>query len=142
MICTLRAPLLALGCLAGLLPLLCGCGEKATGQAVSGSVTLDGQPLEEGQILFTPLQEGPSANAEIKGGRYQLPKARGPGPGKYRVEIRAYKDTGKTERAEVAGSTEVVVIPIIPARYNQNSELEAEIVEGVENTFDFALQSR
>ena len=123
------------------MPLSFACSESVTGEAVSGTVTLNGEPLEEGQILFTPLQAGQAANAEIKAGRYEIPENRGPSPGKYRVEIRAYEDTGQTERDEVTGSAEPILKPIVPPRDNRDSELEAEVVEGGENTFDFELQS-
>jgi hypothetical protein len=119
----------------------CGGGEVPRA-AVSGNVTLDGKPLEEGVILFTPLAEGPSAGGEIHQGKDQLPEERGPSPGKYRVEIRAYRGTGKMVTDEVSGTTSEVKVSIVPPRYNNKSTLEADVKPEGPNEFDFTLTSR
>jgi hypothetical protein len=60
---------LVLGALALLLPLTVGCGGgKGT---VSGTVTLDGQPLPVGNIAFIPSQ-GPGASGRIEDGKYSV----------------------------------------------------------------------
>jgi hypothetical protein len=129
--------------LACLFPILAGCGaESEPREAVSGQVTLNGQPLEQGSILFRPLDRGPSASGEIKAGSYQLPKERGPGRGKCRVEILAYRDTGKTVRDQLSGKTEAVLKPIIPPCYNQQSTLSVEVGKDGKNQFDFKLLAR
>ena len=134
-----RCGLMILACLA---LFFCGCGGGGIPRtAVSGSVSLDGQPLQDGNILFIPMEEGPSAGGAIEGGRYQLDGEQGPSPGRYRVEIRAYRDTGRTERDELTGEAERLMTPIIPPRYNRESELEIELAPGVQNEFDFALHS-
>jgi acetyl esterase/lipase len=63
--------------------------------ALRGSVTLDGQPLPRGTVILTPLQGtgAPAVIAYVFGttegpGQFALPAARGPVPGRYRVEVR------------------------------------------------------
>jgi hypothetical protein len=61
--------LIVFGLLALLLPLEVGCGGGKG--AVSGSVTLDGQPLPIGNISFLP-SKGPGATARIEDGKYSV----------------------------------------------------------------------
>lgn len=61
--------LIVFGVLVLLLPLAVGCGGgKGT---VSGTVTLDGQPLPVGNIAFLPSQ-GPGASGRIEDGKYSV----------------------------------------------------------------------
>lgn len=126
-----------------LLLLAAGCGESdVSREAVSGTVTLDGKPLPQGSILFTPLGEGPSAGGEIVDGRYTLPQHLGAGPGKYRVELNSWRPTGRITHDEATGMDDEHLISIIPKRYNQRSELEVEIQSDGKNSFDFELESK
>jgi hypothetical protein len=64
--------------------LLTGCGSPC---AVSGDVTYEGQPVEQGQITFYPADgKGPPAGAPISRGRYEVS---GLVPGPKLVEITA-----------------------------------------------------
>lgn len=110
--------------------------------AVSGTVTLDGKPLETGSILFTPEGLGPTAGGEIENGRYDLSRELGPSPGPYRVQIQSWRPAGRAIRDEATGTTEQNLVSIIPRRYNERSELKVAIEQGTENTFDFALESK
>src|SRR5262249_27420377 len=79
------------------LSLLClaGCfGNKAE---VSGTVKLDGVPIKEGSINFIPVEGtlGPGAGAVIEDGKYHIAASKGVTVGKNRVEIRAFKNTGR-----------------------------------------------
>src|SRR5262249_58411829 len=69
-----------------------GCGPAAVDdlprQAVWGKVTLDGQPLEQGTITFTPATGSPTPGmVSITGGSYSIPQAQGLVPGPYKVSI-------------------------------------------------------
>ncbi len=69
-----------------------GCGGTGlTRGAVSGQVTLHGQPLPSGRILFTSqaANGGVTVSARIRNGAYQLSQEDGPviGPQKVEVEI-------------------------------------------------------
>lgn len=119
-----------------------GCGEGSQRIPVGGQVRLDGEPLTSGTILMTPVKAGPVAGCDIKDGLYEMPQERGPGPGEYRVEITAYRPTGKkVYDSDFNVSTETLV-PIIPARYNTQSELTAVVSEEGSNEFNFDLQSK
>ena len=118
-----------------------GCTDGVKRQAVAGSVTLDGAPLENGSILFTPLGAGPSSGGEITAGRYELSADRGPSPGNYRVAISAWRLEGPVIHDEATGTSSQQPVSIIPPRYNTQSQLEVTIEEGGDNVFDFQLSS-
>ncbi len=127
--------LLALGLLAG-----CGGGEKF--QPVSGTVTLDGEPLKKGVITMFPAGSGTTVGGEIIDGKFTLPRDRGPTPGKYRVEIVAFKASGKKEFDVDLNKQVDVELQYLPARYNNKSELSCTVEEGGKNEFDFPLVSK
>jgi hypothetical protein len=110
-----------------------GCTRGPRTYPVSGTVTLDGQPLPEGEILFVPVDgsTGPDPG-KVKDGRFEL-QARA---GKKRVEVSAARILPGGARG--AGG-EPVPEEIIPDRYNTRSVLTAEVSpEGV-NRFEFPL---
>lgn len=119
-----------------------GCDQGPQRIPVSGSVELDGKPLATGSLLMTPLKSGPVAGCDIKDGRFEMPMERGPGPGEYRVEITAYRPTGKKlYDSDFNVSTETLE-PIVPARYNTATELTATVSDEIENKFTFDLKSK
>ena len=132
--------------LAVLLVAIAGCaGESGPERgAVSGEVTLDGDPVDGGTITFTPAGGGradAAAWGEIKGGRYSLLAAEGPGVGAARVEIRWDRKTGKKIPAVPPATGEIEETEAaVPARYNAQSELTADVKSGT-NTFDFKLEA-
>lgn len=128
-----------------------GCGPSGpTRVEISGVVTLDGKPLESGSIAIIPEAgvEGPMAGGEIKAGAYRIPATDGPTFGSHRVEIRAWRETGKATVAGVAGATggpsaggAVAQLEMsIPAEYNTKSKLQITVEQG-ENHHDFDLES-
>ena len=127
-----------------LLPvLLAGCGGDGIRRVeVSGSVTLDGKPLDGAAILFVPIKGGPTAGTEIAGGQYRIEQSGGPSPGPYRVEITAYHGTGEmipdSDRPEEMEERQE---SIVPTRYNGKSELRVELSADGDNRQDFALES-
>lgn len=103
---------------------------------ITGSVTYDGQPLADGAISFHPLDAkiAPQGGL-IAAGRFRV-RTR---PGRYRVEIRATRpQAGAVELTPGATPRE----QYIPARYNDESTLEAEVTPQGANTFTFDLQSK
>lgn len=109
--------------------------------AVSGKVTLDGQPLATGYVTFVPKGDGPSAGGEIQDGQYSIAAADGPSAGNYKVEIRSMAPTGrKVPNYDGApGETVDETYDTVPANYNVRSELNVEIRSGSADTHDFAL---
>ena len=134
-----------------LLNCVCGCGGGAIERAsVKGTVTFDGDPVKDGMLELIPTggTEGPSTGDVIKDGKFDIPKDRGPVPGKYRVQITATRSTGKVEVQGVAGSTGGLsgggtvdkVEMFIPDIYNTKSTLTLNVESGT-NEEDFELKS-
>lgn len=96
-----------------------GCGGDMIN--VRGQVTLDGKPLDKGNIAFIPAPDlpSPAAGGDIIAGQYQLPQ-----PikrGNYTVEIRSMQKTGKRFKGLYGEQDEEV--QIIPETYNKKSKL-------------------
>lgn len=121
-----------------------GCRESGPQRvSVSGTVTLDGHPLEEGAILFTPIDgtPGPKAAAAIVDGQFHLDTESGPPVGRLRVAItnqRPPQYLGPYDKTVTNTPTEQ---PTIPVRYNDASTLTIETKAESENHFEFDLRS-
>ena len=120
--------------LAGISLGMAGCAKSDPTAEVRGKVTLDDQPLAEGEIYFvTPgmppeilrIQDGTFA------GKVRL--------GQRRVEINAYRPAVLPPTATIAG--EPPKENFIPARYNSESTLQAEVQRPGPNQFEFSLKS-
>jgi hypothetical protein len=122
--------------------IISGCGPKSTRLGVEGRVTFDGAPVPEGKISFIPLPgtSSPTAGATIKDGDFKVPRDKGVRPGKFRVEIRAIRDSGKTMRDDLSGETIAKKEAYIPKRYNDASELVAEIAPEGTNRLEYDLK--
>ncbi len=126
------------GGLIGLMLSLSGCGEADDRPLVSGSVTLDGDPVPEGEVMLVPTDMAVATDAgPIQNGRYRVRTT----PGAKRVMIYWERDH-PTDK--IPGPDPGVMVPraqqLIPARYNDATELEVQVQPGA-NTFDFALES-
>jgi hypothetical protein len=123
----------------GLAALASVAGCAPAGATVSGTVTLDGAPLEDANISFVPKADGQKQAgwAIIAGGKYAIPASGGLGTGAFRVEIRASRATGEKSNDPTLISTKEVV----PPRYNSRSELVADIKPGP-NVVNFDLKSK
>ena len=74
----------------GALSFCLGCGnDNPLGRlAVEGTVTLNGEPLKTGNILFTPYQAGTvGSGAVITEGKFKIAAKKGMMPGEYGVKI-------------------------------------------------------
>mgnify|MGYP001236411468 CR=1 FL=1 len=122
--------------------LLVGCGEKnELGRLrVTGSVTLDGKPLDQGTIEFAPTGEtGVSGGAMITDGEYEIPGDRGLPPGTYTVRISS-ADEKSGEAEKLPGESDAMAEERIPAKYNTESEITREVKAEGENKFDFKIE--
>lgn len=123
--------------------LLAGCSDPYAGrQALSGSVTLEGQPLSDATISFEPIDgQDSSSGSPIANGEYKIERKAGLKPGKYRVVITA--GDGKTpaneEEAGGPGGSNIVSVDRIPADYNERSQQQIEVKANGPNKFDFAI---
>jgi hypothetical protein len=124
-----------------------GCGGQPEGPArfaVSGQVTVDGEPLDQGLITFVPDDsEGPPAGTEIKNGVYSIPREEGPTVGPHSVSVFSRKPTGKKiSDPDDASVTMDELYETIPEKYQVNSPLKADIKAEGENQFNFELVGR
>jgi hypothetical protein len=131
---------------------IAGCGRAATDRrSVSGEVTLDGKPVDGGNIQIDPLdaKQTSATGALIQVGRYSIPRQTGLAPGKYRVRIywadrkvKADSVPGAPGSAGPPGPMSVAPLKeLIPAKYNTESELTIEVLPNDANKFDFALST-
>jgi len=118
-----------------------GCGDSAR-RPVHGDVTLAGQPLDGAAILFVPLGDTPGGKSgtTVREGRYELVGDDAPAIGRFRVEIwklgrNVQLQDGVAIIAEAADS-------VIPANYNSDSTLKAEVTPDGNNRFDFHLLTK
>ena len=114
----------------------CGSGDLQLG-SVSGTVTLDDRPLPDAIVEFQPAAGSPSEGVTDNAGNYHLrytARKKGALLGKHQVRI-----TSST-RTDAQGQ-KVDVPQLLPARYNRDSELTAEVKPG-SNKLDFPLKSR
>jgi hypothetical protein len=133
-----------IGCL-GLCAILAGCGSsKYKGDQrypLAGEVTFEGQPIDVGSIAFIPVADkGRASGGVITDGKYDVPEERGVGAGKYRVEIRWLKRTGKKLKDAESGEMYDERREALPEKFYTNSELTVE-VPLPENRHDFNLKS-
>ncbi|MCH2131998.1 MAG: hypothetical protein MK179_22895, partial [Pirellulaceae bacterium] len=108
-------------------------------------------PLPKGSIKFLPQSgtPGPTAGGQIQDGHFSIAANGVTFPGSFRIEITATRQTGN----KVYDSTAEMMDPsvqegmvdeieqYIPARYNQKSDLSAEVQSDGDNHFKFVLQS-
>lgn len=117
---------------------LTGCGDGKTHPKttdVTGSVTLDGKPLPEGDISFVIPGEAP-ALIPVRDGNFKGKAL----AGKNRVELRATKALPKP--ANALPTDEAPRMNLIPDKYNVQSRLEANVTAGGENSFKFEATSK
>lgn len=102
---------------------------------------MDDKPLANATVVFVPLTGGrPAAAKTNESGEYELNFSagrKGTIPGKNRVRITTLSDPYEdADGNKVPGSKET-----IPIQYNQQTELEFEVVEGQRNEANFELKS-
>jgi hypothetical protein len=105
-----------------------GCsGDVATG-TVTGTVTLDGQPLKEGVVRFVPADgKGQTASAEVRDGKFTAAVPRG----EMRVEFSAPKAVRQTKMYDTPDSpVGEETAELLPARYNVQSTLKVTVKGG------------
>jgi hypothetical protein len=122
----------------------CGKGDELDRQSVSGTVTLDGKPLPKGEIQFHPAAENlpVATGSSIVDGQFSIARDQGPTPGPYKVSISAV--SGKPPEL-IGGMPSGAGTPnkeLIPAKYNSQSTLTADVKTGGTNNFPFELSSK
>lgn len=117
-----------------------GCDSGPATGLVEGTVTLDGEPLDQAMLRFQPVNGRGSVGMTDESGHYKLrftATTEGAIPGEHRVLI-------TTQRAASGGEGDQPLVPaqeeILPAKYNDATELTATVEPGP-NTIDFELTS-
>lgn len=121
---------------------LTGCGVDTDGKrAVSGDITLQGTPLDQGTIAFF-VGDVPTPTAEclITDGKYALPAEQGLLPGKYVVRIRSTEEVPITPDEYAAGKTAPPGKERIPERYNTATEQAVDVPTIGTTKFDFRIE--
>ncbi|MEX2168080.1 MAG: hypothetical protein WD851_02115 [Pirellulales bacterium] len=118
----------------GLLALivLAGCSQPSDFVEATGTVHWNGAPMPSGMIVLQPIDPSQTpAGGIIEEGQFQLRTK----PGKMRVQIEAVRAT--TERDPETGTPMGEMY--VPARYNTQTELEADVTREGDNRFEFSL---
>jgi hypothetical protein len=118
--------------------LFAGCSGETEG-TVSGTVRVDGVPVEKGAITFIPADGKTSTSGgEIKDGRYSVHVP----VGKMKVSISVPKETRKKKLYPTPDSPEMAMYDeSLPARYNSKTELDLDVKSG-KNPKDWDLQGK
>ena len=130
---------------------LCGCGaeDDYPREPFSGTVTIDGRPLDKGHIVFEPKGQQPTqSGSEVVGGRFDIPREAGAMPGPYVVAV--FADDAPlpvgvqpgTAEADAAIRKAARTVVKVPRKYNVETTLTAEIKAGGPNAFAFDLSSK
>ncbi len=146
---TVASCILCLACL--------GCGSSGPPLGtVSGTVTLDGEPVTNGLVAFTPEAGGRgSTGMTDANGKYELAFVEGPGAliGAHKVSVTTVaeaaaaaemsSDSDAYEQQAMGGSASdydsaATAVDPIPAKYNSASTLTFEVESG-SNTFDITM---
>jgi hypothetical protein len=119
--------------------LIGGCGGRSDLGEVSGTVTLEGEPLANARIVFQPQSQGSASfGMTDEQGKYTLQYSdedMGAAIGTHTVSISTFvvPDPDADEPAEAREER-------VPAKYNVDSELTAEVTAG-SNTINFELEA-
>ncbi|WP_145257772.1 hypothetical protein [Planctomycetes bacterium Pan216] len=121
--------------------LVAGCGDSQEpppypSSRVTGSITIDGKPIEEGRVQFLPKDsaQGPVTSAEIREGTYTLDRVP---MGKQTAILTATRKTGRM--IDDYGKPFPEVVNIIPETYRDGITID---ISEKEQRCDFELESR
>ena len=125
-----------------------GTGEAIPRAAVSGTVTLDGEPLPAGVVYFAPTGDtpGPRTGAPVADGAFALDARHGPPVGPHRVEVRstddgglAFDDESAPQRLAATGTRRVARVAVPDLYTGDRSPLTATVTADGENHWNFPL---
>jgi hypothetical protein len=119
--------------------LLAGCRGRNETAEVAGIVKFGGKPLAEGLVTFRPAAGavGPEFSGTVAEGKYRVTIR--VLPGDYRVEVRAWRKTGRIVKIPYGGGETAETVNAIPKRYlGPDTTLSAHLNAGP-NKGDFDL---
>jgi hypothetical protein len=119
--------------------LFCGCNSKYNVAPVSGTVTLDGMPLEDVTVTFTPKSK--ASNSPISSGRTDS-------QGQYRLSVvideteGAAIGTNNVDFVSNATASSDVMTPAERTKLNSLDQVFSFEVKPEKNTADFRIESK
>jgi len=120
-----------------------GCGGDAGLVEVTGTVTYQGQPVADANVLFQPEVGPPATGQTDSQGGFTLNTGGRPGAsfGPSQVAVTAFEDVRTVEPSEADPEGYSEVRSLIPEKYANmgSSPLTAEVIRGETNHFDFEL---
>lgn len=136
--------------LRGLVAILClsstvGCRETEPQRfPISGTITLDDQPL--GRVLITLVPTSPGqvgCTVEAAHGQFDASSADGATAGSYHVVVSALEpDLEEFDARRSTGEKKLFGSVMLPAKYQKPGSLSVEIVAGRDNELTIELSSR
>ncbi|MBN2293794.1 MAG: hypothetical protein JXM70_15305 [Pirellulales bacterium] len=121
----------------------CGPGNPLGRKAVSGKVTLNGQPLKSGSIEFSPQAEnGVNSGAVITNGEYSIVTEKGLPVGKYTARIFASQAREVPKDMPPGPATAPAGVDLIPPEYSSQSTQVVEVKDDGPNEFNFDIVTR
>ena len=137
-----------LGCATLVVSTLAGCGAKDPlgRKAISGSVTLNGSPVAQGNIMFEPVGTAAvtSSGSVITAGKFAIEQEFGLPPGKFVVRINVPKPgTGGTFDANTLPG--VMLEPpeeMAPPDWNTNSKQSIEVKPDGPFEYNFDIKAK
>ncbi len=129
-------------CIACLWSVALGCMDSQPERiAVVGTMTLDGEPVQDATLILTPKSPGGRAAAvAIVEGEFALPQTQGVIAGDYRIQINP--NGPDFEVIAASGSAQTIRKPKIPARFQRVGELEACISPVSPHRLELILSTR
>lgn len=118
---------------------LTGCGPDDGMVSVSGTITIDGRPVPEGSITFTPLDgKGRPGGGAFENGQFSTRAV----PGETAVQIHGHEviKIPNPTKEQVERGLDTDRKNIVPSVYNTQSKLRVDVSEE-NNTFNFDLTS-
>jgi hypothetical protein len=125
-----------------------GCGgEVDPTLPVSGTVTLNGKPVQHGDIEFGgKVQNGLRRGAMIVNGKYQTAPMQGLVPGEYIVRIFSVPVQANSANSEALPGDEelgpAASRDLIPPEYNMRSKQSVTVTAEGPNVFDFDIATK
>jgi hypothetical protein len=120
----------------------CGATDPWNRQAISGVITFDGRPIDDGAVLLEPLANdgsGLTAGATIRRGTFAIARDRGLSPGAYRVRVYSSSGVQAPPGKGQSDRTRRPMVEHLPAIYNSKSELRMDVVAGGPNRLQLDL---
>jgi hypothetical protein len=132
---------LGTGIIAAVVLAVAGCGPKSDRLAVSGNVSLNGTPLDNGTIRFTWIgsEKLATSGALIQSGAFFVPQEKGLLAGSYQVEINSPDSVAPPILDRPSGM--LMAPERIPAAYNSESKQTIEVSIDGDNEFHFDISS-